>query len=127
MNCTPGLECLTTVDQIIVQQQVEILEGIFGTFSMHQETVYSIDVLIAAITGFETENKYTIKNSMGQKIFNATESSSCCSRIFCGPIRSFNMKLKDNSDNEIIHMTRPLECNSCFFPCCLQVRIYISC
>jgi len=99
LNCPPGLEYLTTIDQIIVQQKVEMLE---------------------AFTGFETNNKYKIKNSMGQQIFTAKESSDCCSRMFCGPLRSFDMKLKDNSDNEIIHLTRPLACNSCCFPCCLQ-------
>lgn len=99
LNCPPGLEYLAMVDQILVHQKVELLE---------------------AFTGFETQNKYTIKNSMGQKIFTAKESSDCCSRMFCGPLRSFDMKIKDNSENEVIHLVRPLACNSCCFPCCLQ-------
>lgn len=46
-NCPPGLEYLTTIDQLLVKQKVELLE---------------------AITGFETNNKYTIKNNLGQKV-----------------------------------------------------------
>lgn len=99
LNCPPGLEYLTMVDQILIHQKVEMLE---------------------AFTGFETKNKYTIKNSMGQKIYTAKESSDCCSRMFCGPLRSFDMKIEDNSENEVIHLVRPLACNSCCFPCCLQ-------
>lgn len=45
-NCPPGLEYLTTIDQLLVKQKVELLE---------------------AFTGFETNNKFTIKNSLGQK------------------------------------------------------------
>ena len=46
-HCPPGLEYLTTIDQLLVKQKVELLE---------------------AFTGFETNNKYTIKNSLGQKV-----------------------------------------------------------
>lgn len=41
------LEYLTTVDQLLIKQKVELLE---------------------AFTGFETNNKFTIKNSLGQKV-----------------------------------------------------------
>lgn len=46
-NCPPGLEYLATVDQLLVHQMVELLE---------------------AFTGFETNNKYEIKNTLGQKV-----------------------------------------------------------
>lgn len=46
-NCPPGLEYLTSIDQLLVKQKVELLE---------------------AFTGFETNNKFTIKNSLGQKV-----------------------------------------------------------
>lgn len=46
-DCPPGLEYLTTIDQLLVKQKVELLE---------------------AFTGFETNNKFTIKNSLGQKV-----------------------------------------------------------
>lgn len=54
-NCPPGLEYLTTIDQLLVKQKVELLE---------------------AFTGFETNNKFTIKNSLGQKVRLA--------ELFCG-------------------------------------------
>lgn len=46
-NCPPGLEYLSTVDQLLVKQKVELLE---------------------VFTGFETNNKYIIKNSLGQNV-----------------------------------------------------------
>ncbi|XP_063058566.1 phospholipid scramblase 1 [Engraulis encrasicolus] len=95
----PGLEYLAQVDQILIHQQVELLE---------------------AIIGFETKNKYEIKNSMGQKIFSAKEDTNCCNRNCCGPARPFDMEIKDHNDQEVIHLIRPLRCASCCCPCCLQ-------
>lgn len=46
-NCPAGLEYLTSVDQLLVHQKVEMLE---------------------AFTGFETKNKFTVKNALGQKV-----------------------------------------------------------
>ncbi|XP_076335621.1 phospholipid scramblase 1-like isoform X2 [Tachypleus tridentatus] len=99
-NCPPGLEYLTMIDQLLVHQKVELLE---------------------AITGFETANKYQVMNSMGQNIYFAAEDSHCCARYFCGPIRPFDMKILDNGGHEVIHLCRPLKCDSCCCPCCLQV------
>ncbi|XP_048883404.1 phospholipid scramblase 3b isoform X1 [Brienomyrus brachyistius] len=95
----PGLEYLTQIDQILVHQKVELLE---------------------AFIGFETNNKYEIKNSMGQKIYNAKEKNDCCTRNCCGSLRSFDMKIKDNTDREVIRLVRPFRCASCWCPCCLQ-------
>lgn len=74
------------------------------------------------MTGFETKNKFSIKNSMGQKVYEAKESSGCLVRNCCGPIRPFDMKIFDNFKNMVIHLHRPLACQSCWFPCCLQVN-----
>jgi len=98
-NCPPGLEYLATLDQLLVKQTMEILE---------------------AFTGFETQNKYKIQNSLGQQIFYAKEDTDCCTRQCCGPIRPFDMMITDNTGNEIIHLQRPLACQACCFPCCLQ-------
>lgn len=73
-----------------------------------------------AFIGFETNNQYEVKNSMGQKIYKAKEKNDCCTRNCCGSLRSFDMKIKDNSDREVIRMIRPYRCASCWFPCCLQ-------
>lgn len=57
-NCPRGLEYLSTLDQLMVKQKVELME---------------------AITGFEGNNKYIIKNSSGQNVrrgsFSSTSSS----------------------------------------------------
>ncbi|XP_049315403.1 phospholipid scramblase 2 isoform X3 [Bactrocera dorsalis] len=98
-NCPRGLEYLTMVDQLLVKQKVELLE---------------------AFTGFETNNKFSIKNALGQKVYYAVEDNDCCTRNMCGPARPFDMKVFDNFRNEVIHMYRPLACSACCFPCCLQ-------
>uniref|UniRef100_A0AAY3ZUH2 Phospholipid scramblase n=1 Tax=Denticeps clupeoides TaxID=299321 RepID=A0AAY3ZUH2_9TELE len=95
----PGLEYLTQIDQVLIHQKVELLE---------------------AIIGFETNNQYEVKNSMGQKIYHAKEKNDCCTRNCCGSLRSFDMKITDNSDREVIRLVRPYRCVSCWCPCCLQ-------
>uniref|UniRef100_A0A4W5QAS1 Phospholipid scramblase n=1 Tax=Hucho hucho TaxID=62062 RepID=A0A4W5QAS1_9TELE len=70
--------------------------------------------------GFETNNQYEIKNSLGQKIYKAKEKNDCCTRNCCGALRSFDMKIKDNTDREVIRFIRPFRCASCWYPCCLQ-------
>lgn len=77
------------VDQILVKQQVEIFE---------------------VITGWETANKYEIKNSMGQQVFFAAEESSKCSRQCCGPSRGFVFHITDNTNQEVIRVTREFKC-----------------
>lgn len=46
-NCPPGLEYLTLIDQLLVKQKVNLLE---------------------VMTGFEQNNKFTIKNALGQNV-----------------------------------------------------------
>lgn len=75
---------------------------------------------LSAFIGFETNNQYEIKNSLGQKIYKAKEKNDCCTRNCCGSLRSFDMKIKDNADREVIRLIRPFRCVSCWCPCCLQ-------
>lgn len=77
--------------------------------------------LFVAFTGFETKNKFTVKNSLGQKVYYAVEDNDCLTRNCCGPLRPFDMKILDNYRTEVMHLHRPLACDSCCFPCCLQV------
>lgn len=99
-NCPRGLEYLSMIDQLIMHQKVELLE---------------------AFVGFETNNKYTVMNSVGQKVYYAIEDNDCCTRNCCGPLRPFDMKIMDNFNNEVIHLNRPLACDSCCCPCWLQI------
>ncbi|CAB1353102.1 unnamed protein product [Coregonus sp. 'balchen'] len=32
----------------------------------------------------------------------------------------FEMKIKDHSGQEVMHLVKPFRCTSCFWPCCLQ-------
>ncbi|KAM6442782.1 phospholipid scramblase family member 5-like isoform 5-T5 [Liasis olivaceus] len=95
----PGLEYLRQLDQIIIHQQVELLQVILGT---------------------ETCSKYEIKNHMGQRVYFAVEENDFFDRNFCAPLRSFTIRITDNTGQEVITVNRPLRCSSCWFPCYLQ-------
>ncbi|XP_065887721.1 phospholipid scramblase 1-like [Dysidea avara] len=99
VGCPPGLEYLTQLDQILVNQQVELLE---------------------ILTGCETRNKYRLRNSVGQQVYFAQEDSSCLVRQCCGPERPFAMNITDNNGVEVIHLERPLRCSGWCCFCCLQ-------
>ncbi|XP_050348171.1 phospholipid scramblase 1 isoform X2 [Nymphalis io] len=99
VDCPPGLEQLGMIDQLLVHQKVELLE---------------------AFVGFETNNKYTIKNNLGQKVYHAVEDNDCCTRNCCGPLRPFHLKIMDNMSNEVIHLHRPLACDTCLCPLFMQ-------
>ncbi|XP_030630127.1 phospholipid scramblase 1-like [Chanos chanos] len=99
LGCPPGLEYLSQIDQLLVHQQVELAE---------------------ALLGWETNNKYSVKNSIGQQVYFAAEDNDCCNRQFCGPLRSFVLHVHDNVGQEVIRVTRPLKCGCCCCPCCLQ-------
>jgi len=99
-NVPPGLEYLTHLDQVLVQQVVELLE---------------------AFTGWETDNKYAIKNITGQQCYYAFEESGCCAKQCCKNNRGFVMKIVDNTQREVIRVTRPFKCcatTCCWLPCC---------
>ncbi|XP_075591871.1 phospholipid scramblase 1-like [Dermatophagoides farinae] len=98
-NVSPGLGILSTLDQLIIEQQVEMLE---------------------VFTGFETNNKYTVKNLNGQHLCYAAEENDLWTLNYFGKIRPFTMRLYDYQRNEILRMNRPLRCTSCLCPCFLQ-------
>ncbi|XP_039616496.1 phospholipid scramblase 1-like isoform X2 [Polypterus senegalus] len=99
IGCPPGLEYLTQIDQVLIHQQIELAEVIFG---------------------LQFNNKYEIKNSLGQKIFFAAEENDFCNRCCCGPLRSFVIKIMDNFNQEVIEVRRPLRCGGFCCPCCPQ-------
>uniref|UniRef100_A0A8C4XDA5 Phospholipid scramblase n=1 Tax=Erpetoichthys calabaricus TaxID=27687 RepID=A0A8C4XDA5_ERPCA len=86
IGCPPGLEYLTQIDQVLIHQQIELAEVIFG---------------------LQFNNKYEIKNSLGQKIFFAAEENDFCNRCCCGPL-------------QVIEVRRPLRCGGFCCPCCPQ-------
>ncbi|XP_070561411.1 phospholipid scramblase 2-like [Ptychodera flava] len=95
-GCPPGLEYLTQIDQILVHQQMELFE---------------------VFTSWETQNRYQVKNSMGQQIYFAHEESDACHRQCCGANRGFTMHITDNMQQEVIRVNREFKCCAgC--PCC---------
>lgn len=92
----------------------------FIMFSTHGKQSSYVLFIHAALVGFESNNKYEVRNSMGQNVFYAVEENDCLSRQCCGPLRPFTIHVLDNFGQEVITVTRPLKCMSCFFPCCLQ-------
>lgn len=59
------------IDQVLIKQQVELFEGILRLLSIFENLI--LILYYSVFTGFETNNKYEIKNSMGQQIFFAAE------------------------------------------------------
>ena len=104
LSCPPGLEYLTMIDQLLIKQRLEALEAAAGLMGYN----------------FETENKYKIKNVLGQNIYSAREDTECCARLLCGPARPFQLTIRDNAEREVLQLDRPYRCSSCLFPCCLQ-------
>lgn len=104
----PGLEYLVHISQLLVHQQVEVFE---------------------MFTGFETCNKYQVKNVMGQQVFFAGEESDACMRQCCGPSRSFVMHITDNFGREVIRVIREFKCCAgvsccaCSDCCAMEVRV----
>ncbi|XP_050041648.1 phospholipid scramblase 2-like [Dermacentor andersoni] len=98
-GCPAGLEYLAQIDQLLVHQAIQILEMLIP---------------------FEQQNKYVVKNSMGQFVFMALEQSDLLSRCFCGTIRPFQLSLLDYRNVEVLRLFRPLRCNCSLCWCCLQ-------
>ena len=76
--------------------------------------------LFSVIIHIETNNKYEIKNSLGQRIYFAVEDTDCWARNCCACSRPSTMKIFDLMSREVMTLERPLRCTSCCFPCCLQ-------
>ncbi|XP_048845399.1 phospholipid scramblase 2-like [Brienomyrus brachyistius] len=86
---SPGLEYLTQIDELIVQGEVDYME---------------------ALSAFQYKNIYGVKNSLGQVVFYAVEDSDCCDRFCCGSQRSFLLRVMNNLGEEVIRISRPLNC-----------------
>jgi hypothetical protein len=71
----PGLEYLSQIDQMFVQQIPSLLE---------------------AFTGWESNSKFVIRNAAGQQCYYAFEDSDACQRQCCGPQRGFEIFVVDN-------------------------------
>jgi len=98
-DCPEGLEYLKDVSEIKIEEEASLLE---------------------TLVAYETGNEYKIKNDDGQTVYTAEEDSGCLCRNCCGPIRPFEMRIKDGNGREVINMHRPYRCTSCVYLCFLQ-------
>ncbi|KAF2905606.1 hypothetical protein ILUMI_00583 [Ignelater luminosus] len=94
-----GLDFLSTVEQVNMQQTIELNELL-----AHQES----------------ENRYSVKVPNGETIYYASEVSTSFQRMCFGPSRSFIMKLYDRTHQEALEIKRRLACGTCSFWCYLQ-------
>jgi len=92
-GCQPGLEYLTELDQILVHQQVEAME---------------------VMTGWDMNNRFQIKNSLGQQCYYAAEDTEDCHRMICGNKRGFHMNITDNAGHQVFQVNREFKfCAGC--------------
>ncbi|XP_074158060.1 phospholipid scramblase 2-like [Sminthopsis crassicaudata] len=96
-NCPPGLEYLQQIKTIRVHQQIELLE---------------------ILTGFETNNRYEVKNDSGQMIYFVTEDTDDITRNRYKSSRPFTLKVTDSMDHEVMNIHRPYKFSCCWCCCC---------
>lgn len=80
--------------------------------------------VLEILTGFETENKYTVKDQNGNKIFYVIEESNCCGRLCLNSGRPFTLRVKDARGLDILVLERGIDCSLCcglFCPDSLRV------
>ncbi|XP_065834352.1 phospholipid scramblase 2-like isoform X2 [Oscarella lobularis] len=99
-GCPPGLEILSQVDQLFVEQMID---------------------LIRVMTDFQTENRFVISNAKGQQVYFAGETSECLQRQCFKAARAFSMSIVDSYQREVLHLERPLRCQGRCCPNCLQI------
>ena len=92
-----GLSVLSSHDELLVSQQVELLE---------------------VATDWEQNNKYHICDIDGNTIFFLQEENSFCTRNCCGPQRPFDIYFLDSQGEEVLHLHRDCACAPCGWPCC---------
>ncbi|XP_048017650.1 phospholipid scramblase 1-like isoform X2 [Megalobrama amblycephala] len=95
-HCPSLLETLTRIDQLFVHKEQSLDEA------CEEECC-----------GIKSNNRYTVKNDNGDKIFTILEDNDCCNRTCCAGARSFIMSVFNNSNQEIIRLVRPFVCNCC--------------
>ncbi|RNA21943.1 phospholipid scramblase 2-like isoform X1 [Brachionus plicatilis] len=106
-GCPPGLEYLTQLDKIKVEQLVSLTE---------------------AFMGFEKNNKYVLRNANDDQFLYAYEDTDTWMRNCCTNQRGFTFYVIDNMKQEVMMITREFKCCagcSWFASCCgaFEVRV----
>lgn len=69
--------------------------------------------LLEILAGWESENKYSVKDQNGNKVFYVGEVSNMCGRQCFGSSRPFTLDVKDNRGLDVLKFERELSC-TCF-------------
>ncbi|CAF0933088.1 unnamed protein product [Brachionus calyciflorus] len=108
-GCPPGLEYLTQLDKIKIEQLTSLVE---------------------IFTGWDRNNKYVLSNSNNQQFLYVFEETDTCMRICCGNSRGFKFHVIDNLKQEVMTITREFKCcaGCCWFAgcctgCAFEVRV----
>jgi hypothetical protein len=75
--------------------------------------------------GLGTKNVLLVMDFSGRQLFRADETTDCCIRHCLGALRPFQMEVKDNAGNDLLHLYRPLRCQSGLCPGFLQ-RLHVT-
>jgi len=94
-----GLQLLASANNLIISQKVNMTE---------------------VLTGFDTANKYKVKNELGQDLFFAAEKSDCCARACLGKWHPWTMIMMTPDGSPIMNMVRPFRCNA--HQCCCYLQ-----
>ncbi|KAB1283642.1 Phospholipid scramblase 4 [Camelus dromedarius] len=73
------------------------------------------------ITHFETNNRYDIKNNLGQMVYFVAEDTDDYTRNAYRTLRPFVLRVTDCLGQEIMTLQRPFRCTCCCF-CCPSAR-----
>ncbi|XP_067220299.1 phospholipid scramblase 2 isoform X1 [Chanodichthys erythropterus] len=95
-HCPSQLETLTLIDQLFVYKEKTLEES-----------------LVEGCCGIKSNNRYEVKDDIGNKVFTILEDNDCCNRTYCAAARSFIMNVFNDSNQEIIRLVRPFVCNCC--------------
>lgn len=91
------------------------LAGDFATYLTNSKALHIAQKkeLLEVIVGWESPNKYSVKDEFGNKIFYVGEDSNVCGRQCFGKVRSFRLDVRDKAGVPILMIDRSLDCDMC--------------
>uniref|UniRef100_A0A1I7UVB1 Phospholipid scramblase n=1 Tax=Caenorhabditis tropicalis TaxID=1561998 RepID=A0A1I7UVB1_9PELO len=120
ISIQPGAQAPETVWMIIPSAIQNVPTGLEYLAYLETVQIHQIKEMLEIFTGWETRNKYVLKNANGEQCYYAFEESDCCERCCCGRQRGFKIHIVDNFQKEVLTITREFKCcgNGCGGCCC---------
>ncbi|KAF7243252.1 Phospholipid scramblase 1, partial [Varanus komodoensis] len=86
------------------------------------QSQYPPGLAVSVISGYETCNRYEVKNPLGQWLYFAAEENDDFTLNMYGALRPFTIKLFNSTNQPVIQLSRSFQCSICCCPCvcCLQ-------